>query len=59
MSGAIIALCFVVGISVYAAEQKLDGEGNVGGLVQFFCEDVLYLENEINDLMSECGRELE
>lgn len=57
MIGAIIALCFVVGINVYATEQKMVGGGNIDGFVQFFSEDVLYLENEINNLMAECGKE--
>ena len=52
-----IALCFVVGINVYATEQKMVGGGNIDGFVQFFSEDVLYLENEINNLMAECGKE--
>lgn len=58
MTGAMIALYFVAGINVRAAEQKIIGEGNVGGFIQIFSEDILYLENEINRLMSECGREL-
>lgn len=56
--GAIVALCFVAGISVCAAEQKIVGKGNVGGFIQIFSEDTLYLKNEINNLMSECGREI-
>ena len=58
MAGVIIALCFVVGISVCAAEREKREKGNVGGFVQFFSEDILFLENEINQLMSECGKEL-
>ena len=58
MTGAIIALCFVAGISVCASEQKVIGKGNVVGFIRFFSEDILYLENEINQLMSECGKEL-
>lgn len=56
--GAIVVLCFVVGISVCAAEQKIVGKGNVGGFIQIFSEDTLYLKNEINNLMSECGKEI-
>lgn len=56
--GAIVALCFVAGISVGAAEQNIVGKGNVGGFIQIFSEDTLYLKNEINNLMSECGKEM-
>lgn len=56
--GAIVALCFVAGISVRAEEQKIIGKGNVGGFIPIFSEDILLLENEIKHLMSECGREL-
>lgn len=55
---AIVALCFAAGINVCAVEQKMIGKGNVGGFIQIFSEDILYLENEINNLRSECGREL-
>ena len=57
-AGAIIALCFAAGISVYAAEKGMEGKGNWVGFVQLFSEDVLYLEKEINNLMAECGKEL-
>lgn len=58
MVSAVVALCFVVGISVSASEQKSVRKGSVGGFVQFFSEDILYLKNEINNLMSEIEREL-
>lgn len=58
MAGAFVALCFAAGINVCAAEQKIVGKGSVGGFIQIFSEDILYLENEINNLMSECGREI-
>lgn len=58
MAGAVIVLCFVVGIRVSATEQKITGKGNVDGFIQFFSEDILYLENEINNLVAECGKEL-
>lgn len=56
--GAIIALYFVAGINVCAVEQKIAGNGKVSGFIQVFSEDILYLENEINNLMSECGKEI-
>ena len=59
MAGVVIALCFVAGISVCAKEWTVVGKGNVGGFIQFFSEDILFLENEINQLMSECGKELD
>ena len=59
MAGVVIALCFVAGISVCAKEWNVVGKGNVGGFIQFFSEDILFLENEINQLMSECGKELD
>ena len=58
MAGAVIVLCFVAGISVCATERNVVGEGNVDGFIQLFSEDILYLENEIKNLMLECGREL-
>ena len=58
-AGAIIVLCFAAGINAYAAEHKIEGEGKLGGFVQFFSEDILYLEKEINNLMVECGKELD
>ena len=58
MAGAFVVLCFVAGICVCAAEQKIVGKGNVEGFIQIFSEDILYLENEIKNLMSECGREI-
>lgn len=54
---AIIALCLVSGIGVYAEEQKSRGKGNVEGMVQFGEQDILYLEREIENLVSECGKE--
>ena len=59
LAGAIIALCFVADIRGYAAERNNAGRGNVTGFIQFFSEDILYLENEIGNLMSECGKELD
>lgn len=53
-----IALCFGASICVCATEQKIIGKGNLGGFIQIYSEDILYLENEINNLMAECGREL-
>lgn len=58
ITGAVIALCFVAGTSVRAAEHKVGGAGNVNGFVQLFSEDILYLEREISKLIAECGREL-
>lgn len=58
MAGAVIALCFAAGIRVSAAEQKINGKGTLTGMIQFFSQDVLYLEREINNLMAECGKEL-
>ena len=58
MIGAMIALCFGASIYVCATEQKIIGKGNLGGFIQIYSEDILYLENEINNLMAECGREL-
>lgn len=51
--GAIVALCFVAGISVHATEQKTAGKGNVDGFIQIFSEDTVYLENEINTLLAD------
>ena len=56
--GAVIALCFAVGIRVRAAEHQRNGSGNLNGLVQFYSQDILYLESEIYSLMWECGKEL-
>lgn len=53
----IIALCFIAGMRVYAEEQKDRGTGNVEGMVQFWEQDILYLEREIENLVSECGKE--
>lgn len=58
MVGAIVALCFVASICASATERQSVWKGNMIGFVQFFSEDILYLENEINKLMSECGKEL-
>lgn len=58
MAGAIIALCFAAGIRVSAVEGENAGKGSIIGFVRFFSEDILYLENEINKLMAECGKEL-
>jgi len=55
---AIIALCFAASIGAYATERKSNGKGNVSGMVQFFSQDILYLEKELAGLMSECGKEL-
>lgn len=53
---AIIILCFVLGIRVYADEQKGRSVGNVEGMVQLYLQDISYLESEIKNLMSECGK---
>ena len=53
----IVALCLFSGVKVYAREQKHVGKGSVEGFVQFFNQDISYLESELNSLMSECGRE--
>ena len=58
MAGAVIALCFAAGMGVSAAEQKINGKGALTGMVQFFSQDILYLEREISNLMAECGKEL-
>lgn len=54
---AIVALYLISGVGVYARETKHVGKGSVEGFVQFFNQDVSYLESELNSLMSECGRE--
>lgn len=58
MAIVIVMLCFAASMNGYAAEQKTAGKGNVIGMVQFFSQDIWYLEREINNLMSECGKEL-
>ncbi len=42
---------------VYAEEQKSRGKGNLEGMVQFWEQDILYLEREIENLVSECEKE--
>ena len=56
--GAIVALCFATGMRASAVEQKMNGRGNLAGMIQFFSQDILYLESEISNLMAECGKEL-
>lgn len=55
--GGIVVLCFVSGVGVYAKEMKQSGKGTVGGFVNYFNQDISYLKNELDSLMSECGRE--
>lgn len=54
---AMVVLCLVSGIGVYAREQKHVGKGKVEGFVEFMSQDISYLESELNSLMSECGKE--
>lgn len=56
--GAIFALCFAMCTGVSAAERKVTGTGKVDGILQFFSQDMSYLEGEIAGLMEECGKEL-
>ena len=58
MVGVIAALSLGACISVYAAERQNQGRGNVTGMVQFFTQDIMYLEREVDGLMAECGKEL-
>lgn len=54
---AVGTLCLLLGMSAYAGESKSVSKGNVVGFVEIWTQDVSYLESEINNLMSECGKE--
>ena len=54
---AVVVLSLVSAVGVYAEEIKHVGKGSVEGFVQFFNQDISYLESEVNSLLSECGRE--
>ena len=58
MMGTIVVLCFAVAIRSRAAERQMSGNGNLNGLIQFYSEDISYLESEIYSLIWECGKEL-
>lgn len=58
MVGAIVVLCFATGINISATELKSVGKVNIADFVQIFSEDISCLGREINNLMAECGKEL-
>ena len=42
------------GIKILAQESNIKSKGNIDGIVNFYSEDISYLENEINVLLEEC-----
>lgn len=58
MMGTMIVLCFAAAVRSRAAERQMNGNGNLNGWIQFYSQDITYLESEIYSLMWECGKEL-
>lgn len=52
----IVLLFWGVSTGVHAGEAKKSGDGTIKGFVEIWTQDILYLENEIVNLKSECGR---
>ena len=50
-------LCLFLGISVYATESSSVSKGKLTGFVEIWSQDISYMESEISNLKSECGRE--
>ena len=50
-------LCLFLGYSVCATETPSVSKGKIVGFVELWSQDMSYLENEISNLKSECGRE--
>lgn len=50
-------LCLFLGMNVFATESSSVSKGKLTGFVEMWSQDISYIESEISNLKSECGRE--
>lgn len=42
------------GTKILAEEEKIKSKGNIEGIINFYKDDIKYLESEIKSLLEEC-----
>lgn len=45
-------------MKILAEEEQIKSKGNIEGIINFYSDDIRYLENEIDELLDECREEI-
>ena len=49
-----IMVMFLAKMVIQAEESHIKSQGNIEGIINFYSEDIRYLEDEITKLLAEC-----
>lgn len=53
-----MGIILIPGIKTLAGESSIKSRGSIEGIINFYSDDIRYLEEEIDKLFEECKEEL-
>ena len=54
----VMGIILIPGIKTLAGESSIKSRGSIEGIINFYSDDIRYLEEEIDKLFEECKEEL-